>query len=215
MKDFKGIKNIIFDFGGVIIDIDFWLSINAFVKLGAENFDEIYSQSQQSGIFDELDKGLISPDTFCKALKKYLPPTVSKQVITDAWNAILIGIPENRIHMLEEIRKHYRTFLLSNTNIIHYPVYIKELQEKYGYKDLSELFEKIYLSFELKLRKPDIAFFKMVLEENSLKPEETLFIDDSEQNLPPASTLGMKTLFLQNGMDVTSLFEGSKLKIQL
>jgi putative hydrolase of the HAD superfamily len=215
MKDFKGIKNIIFDFGGVIIDIDFCLSINTFVKLGAKNFDKIYSQSKQSGIFDELDKGLISPDTFCNALKKYLPPTISIQQIIDAWNAILIGIPEHRIHLLEEIRKHYRTFLLSNTNIIHYPVYIKELQEEYGYKDLSELFEKIYLSFEMKIRKPNTAFYKMVLKENSLKPEETLFIDDSEQNLSPASVLGMKTIFLQNGMDVTNLFEGSELKIRL
>jgi glucose-1-phosphatase len=215
MKDLIGIKNIIFDFGGVIIDIDFWLSINAFIKLGAKNFDEIYSQSQQSGIFDELDKGTISVDSFCEVLKKYLPDNVSKQQIIDAWNAILIGIPEHRIRLLESVRKHYRTFLLSNTNIIHYSEYIKELQDKYGYRDLSELFEKVYLSFEVKMRKPDISFFKMVLEENNLKPEETLFIDDSEQNLPPAEALGMKTFFLNKGMDVSRLFEDGELSIQL
>jgi glucose-1-phosphatase len=207
MKDFKGIKNIIFDFGGVIIDIDFWLSINAFVKLGAENFDEIYSQSKQSRIFDDLDKGLINNDEFCKSLKRYLPCTVSPQQIIDAWNAILIGIPEHRIHLLETVRKYYRIFLLSNTNIIHYPVYIKDLQQKYGYKDLSELFEKVYLSFEAKMRKPDLAFFKLVLDENGLLPNETLFIDDSEQNLLPAAKLGLKTFFLKKGIDIKELFE--------
>jgi glucose-1-phosphatase len=213
MKDLIGIKNIIFDFGGVIIDIDFCLSINAFIELGAKNFDEIYSQSQQSGIFDELDKGTISIDTFCEVLRKYLPDNVSKQQIIDAWNAILIGLPEHRIRLLEGIRKHYRIFLLSNTNIIHYQEYIDELQQKYGYKDLSELFEKAYLSFEVKMRKPESEFFKMVIKENGLQPEETLFIDDSEQNLPPAEALGMKTLFLPKGMDVSSLFDGEVLAI--
>jgi putative hydrolase of the HAD superfamily len=214
MKTRKEIKNIIFDFGGVIIDIDFWLSINAFVKLGAENFDEVYSQSQQSGIFDELDKGTISVDDFCIALKLYLPDDVSKQQIIDAWNAILIGIPKHRIQLLKDIRSHYRIFLLSNTNTIHYLEYTLELQNKYGYKNLSELFDKVYLSFEVRMRKPDKAFFKLVLDENGLIPEETLFIDDSEQNLPPATDLGMKTFFLQKGIDVSELFEDGKLCIQ-
>ncbi len=211
MKHSNNIKNIVFDFGGVIIDIDFWLSINAFIKLGANNFEEVYSQSQQSGVFDELDKGNISIDEFCEALKKYLPENVSKPQIIEAWNAILIGIPEPRIRLLENIRKNYRIFLLSNTNVIHYPEYINELKEKYGYKDLSPLFEKVYLSFEVKMRKPDVAFFQLVLDENNLNPEETLFIDDLEQNLPPAQALGMKTFWLQKGLDVTSLFEGGKL----
>ncbi len=213
MRELNSIKNIIFDFGGVIIDIDFWLSIDAFVKLGAENFDEVYSQSSQSDIFDELDKGTISVDEFCGAMKKYLPSKVSKQQVIKAWNAILIGIPEHRIRLLENIRKQYRIFLLSNTNIIHYPEYIHELQQKYGYKDLSELFEKVYLSFEVNMRKPDSEFFEMVIKENGLQPEETLFIDDSEQNLPPAAALGMKTLFLPKGMDVSSFFDNGKLEL--
>jgi glucose-1-phosphatase len=215
MKELNDIKNIIFDFGGVIIDIDFWLSINAFVKLGAENFDDVYSQSRQSDLFDELDKGTISADEFCRAMKKYLPSKVSKQQIIDAWNAILIGIPEHRIRLLEKVRTQYRIFLLSNTNIIHYPEYIAELQQKYGYKDLSNLFEKVYLSFDVNMRKPDAEFFKLVLKENNLLPEETLFIDDSEQNLPPAAALGMKTLFLPKGMDVCCLFDGEHLAIHI
>jgi putative hydrolase of the HAD superfamily len=212
MTKYNGIKNIIFDFGGVIINIDFWVSINAFIKLGAENFQEVYSQSQQSGLFDELDKGTISKEVFCKGIAQYLPPNVTEKQIIDAWNAILIGIPEHRIWILESIRKNYRTFLLSNTNAIHYPEYTKELQEKYGYNDLSELFEKVYLSFEMNLRKPDKAIFQKVISDNGLLPEETLFIDDSEQNLPPAAELGMKTLLLEKNQDVSTVFNNGFLK---
>jgi FMN phosphatase YigB (HAD superfamily) len=207
MKDNNGIKNIVFDFGGVIIDIDFWLSINAFINLGATNFEKVYSQSKQLQIFDDLDRGAINSDEFCRAMKSYLPITVTKQQIIDAWNAILIGIPEHRIQVLEAVRKHYRIFLLSNTNVIHYKVYIKELQEKYGYKDLSELFEKVYLSFKVKMRKPEKDFFKLVLKENGLIADETLFIDDSEQNLPPAVSLGMKTFLPKQGIDINELFD--------
>ncbi|MEI6851818.1 MAG: HAD family phosphatase [Bacteroidota bacterium] len=213
MRKNNGIKNIIFDFGGVIIDIDFWLSINAFIRLGAENFHEVYSQSQQSGLFDELDKGTITAEEFCKGMAQYLPADVTTKQIIDAWNAILIGIPEHRIRLLESIRKHYRIFLLSNTNAIHYPEYVMELKHKYGYNDLSELFEKVYLSFEVKLRKPDTEIFKKVLIENGLTAEETLFIDDSEQNLPPAEELGMRTLFLQKNEDVSMIFIDGYLKV--
>jgi glucose-1-phosphatase len=206
------IKNIIFDFGGVIIDIDFWKSINAFINLGFENFDQIYSQSGQTELFDELDKGFISPDEFRNKLQELFPSGVSTKMIDDAWNAILIGIPAHRIHLLEKIRNNYRIFLMSNTNTIHYTEYIKELKEKYGYDNLSCLFEKVYLSFELGLRKPDEIFFKLILDENNLIPSETLFIDDSEQNLPPAKSFGINTLFLTNGMDVTELFENWLLK---
>lgn len=208
------IKNIIFDFGGVIIDIDFWRSINAFIKLGGENFDRVYSQASQSDLFDKFDKGLISSDEFRTELKKILPPQTTLQMITDAWNAILIGIPEHRIHLLEKIRKNYRIFLMSNTNTMHYNEYIKELKQKYGYNDLSYIFEKVYLSFELKMRKPDPEFFKLILKDNDLNPNETVFIDDSEQNLPPAKSLGIHTILLNNGMDVSDLFENNFLGLK-
>ena len=206
------IKNIIFDFGGVIIDIDYWKSINAFIELGGENFDRIYSQAGQTELFDELDKGSISADEFINKLQKLFPPDVTTKMINDAWNAILIGIPAHRIHLLEKIRNHYRIFLMSNTNTIHYMEYMKELKEKYGHDSLSCLFEKVYLSFELGMRKPDEKIFRLILEENNLNASETLFIDDSEQNLPPAESFGINTLFLKKGMDVTELFENGLLK---
>ncbi|HNW91230.1 MAG TPA: HAD family phosphatase [Bacteroidales bacterium] len=211
----KIIKNIIFDFGGVIINIDYWRSINAFIDMGYDNFDKIYSQASQAEIFDKIDKGTISADEFRSELMKFFPPDTTTKMIDDAWNAILLGIPEHRVRMLEKVRKNYRIILMSNTNILHYEQYIKELKEKFGYSDLSGLFEKVYLSFELGMRKPDKKFFNLILEENHLKPEETLFIDDSEQNLPPAQSLNLQTIFLNSGMDVTDLFENELLKSSL
>jgi len=206
------IKNIIFDFGGVIIDIDYWKSINAFIELGGENFERIYSQAGQAELFDELDKGLIAADEFINKLQKLFPTGTTTKMIEDAWNAILIGIPEHRIQLLEKTQNNYRIFLMSNTNIIHYNKYIKELKEKFGYNNLSCLFEKVYLSFELGMRKPEAQFFQHIICENHLDPSETLFIDDSEQNLIPAKDLGLQTFFLKNGMDITELFENGILK---
>lgn len=206
------INNIIFDFGGVIIDIDYWKSINAFIKLGAKDFANIYSQAGQIEVFDRLDKGLISPDDFRKELIRFFPPETTVQMIDDAWNAILIGIPEHRIRLIENIKSNYRTFLMSNTNMIHYNVYMQELKQEFGYGSLYELFEKFYLSFELGMRKPDPDFFRLIIKENDLNPAETVFIDDSKQNLPPAQNLGIQTIFLNNGMDVCDLFENGFLK---
>jgi putative hydrolase of the HAD superfamily len=208
---YPNIKNIIFDFGGVIIDFDFQRSIDAFINLGAINFQQKYSQANQLKIFDRLDTGEISQKGFIKQLKELLPSYVNNQQIMDAWNAILIGIPEKRIRLLEKIKKHYRIFLMSNTNAIHYPIYKRELQEKYGYNNLSDLFEKVYMSFETHLRKPDMRFFKLILTENNLNPSETLFIDDSEQNLPPAKQLGMQALWLKD-KEITSFFDKGLLK---
>lgn len=209
------VKNIIFDFGGVIIDIDYWKSINAFIKLGSRDFDRVYSQAGQTAIFDHIDKGLISPDEFRSELRKLFPPHTTLQLIDDAWNAILIGIPEHRIRLIENIKSNYRTFLMSNTNIIHYNVYMQELKQKFGYGSLSELFEKVYLSFELGMRKPDPDFFKLIIKENDLCPSETVFIDDSEQNLPPAQKMGIQTIFLNKAKDITDLFENGLLLPQI
>lgn len=211
----NSVKNIIFDFGGVIIDIDFNKSIEAYNKLGAKNFKKFYSQAQQTSLFDKLDTGEISLEQFLSELRNYLPPVVTNQQMIDAWNAILIGIPEQRIRMLERLKEKYRLFLLSNTNEIHYPEYTKELQEKYHYENLSELFEKVYLSFEVGLRKPDAEIYKMVLLENNLDPKETLFIDDSIQNLKPAEKLGIRTCFLAPPKDIVAIFDLKTINICL
>lgn len=206
------IKNIIFDFGGVIINIDFMRSIRAFIDLGIENFDHLYGKAAQSDLFDDLDCGRIDADTFRNEILQMLPPGTTHQQVDEAWNAILVSLPSGRIRLVEEVRKHYKTCLLSNTNIIHYPVYSQWIREATGYQGLEALFDKVFLSFELGMRKPDPAFFEYVIRTCNFVPEETLFIDDSIQNLPPAESCGLKTLLIGDGEDILDYFRNGKLR---
>jgi putative hydrolase of the HAD superfamily len=202
----KDIKQIIFDLGGVILNIDYHLTIKAFIDLGVEDFDGIYCQAKQINLFDDLDKGLIKPQQFRDELRKLTGIPLSDDDIDKAWNAILLDFPEENIALLQDAKKHYRTFILSNTNEIHFPVYTKMLQQKFGINELSDLFEKEYYSHKLGLRKPDKKIFELVLSENNLNPAETLFIDDSEQNTEAASALGIQTYLIKPGEKLTSLF---------
>ncbi len=204
------INNILFDFGGVILNINHKLTEDAFRELGIENFEQLYSQAVQNQLFDKLEKGQISPGEFREEIRKiyYLTdPQIDK-----AWNAILLDIPEERIKVLEAVKNNYRTFLLSNSNAIHYDVYMAELKEKYGYEDFSPLFEKVYFSFQIGKRKPDNEIFEFVLKENNLIPEETLFIEDSIQHIKSAAGLGIQTYLLEPNEEISGLFTNGKLR---
>ena len=153
MIDLKRVKNIIFDFGGVIINIDHSLPEKKFRELGINNFEALYSQANQSQMFDKLEKGLIKPDVFRNELRKFIPGVVSDTEIDDAWNSILLNIPVTRIKIVEEVKKDYNIFLLSNTNKIHYDCYLADLQRVHGYKSFDDLFHKAYFSFMKKIIK--------------------------------------------------------------
>jgi len=198
LKYKDNLKNIIFDFGGVIIDIDFQLTINKFKKLGILDFDQKFSQFLQDPVFDCYDIGKISSEEFVKRLKKLVPEKISENDILEAWNAMILDIPKERIKLLENLRKNYRIFLLSNTNDIHYQLYIKNFYNKFGYKTFNDLFEKAYLSFEIGMRKPDAEIFNFVLKDSNLLPEETLFIDDSNQHIESAKKFGIHSYLLEN-----------------
>lgn len=203
------IKNIIFDLGGVIINIDYHLTIDAFKKIGFDDFESVFSQAQQLGVFDLLDKGLVSHEDFRSYIRNLSSKTLTNNQIDDAWNAMLLDFPIERLKLLEKIKKQYRTFLLSNTNQIHCDVYTKDLQNTYGVNDLSHFFEKVYLSHEIHMRKPDSETFMLILNDNNLKPEETLFIDDTEQHIEGAKKVGIIThyLRLKEGETIENLFE--------
>jgi putative hydrolase of the HAD superfamily len=187
------IKNIIFDLGVVLLDIDFQKTMTAFKNLGISNIDEIFSGYTQSGFFDEFEKGLISPTEFREEIRKFLYAQVSDEQIDAAWNAMILEFPIDRINFVIGCRNNYRTFLLSNTNAIHFPIYNKLINNNFKINDLSDLFEKAYYSYRLDLRKPDKEIFELVINENSLIPAETLFIDDSAQHIATAASLGIKT----------------------
>ena len=199
-------KNIIFDLGGVIINIDYTLLVKAFKKLGVENFDELYSQAHQNKLFDLFEKGKISAADFRNEIRKYCNKNLSDVQIDSAWNAMLLDLPEERLKLLQALKKTHRTFLLSNTNEIHMLAINKYLQKMYGISDLSGYFEKMYLSFEVGMRKPDEEIFEFVLSENKLDPAETLFIEDSIQHIEAAKKLGIQIYWLQKNEAVTDLF---------
>lgn len=199
------LKNIIFDLGGVIINIDYSLTIRAFKKLGVENFDELYSQAQQVKLFDQFETGRISPREFRDKIKKLMPPKISDYEIDKAWCAMLLNFPHERLIFLDKLRKDYRLFLLSNTNKIHISEVNKMLKSEGHWNLWKKFFDKKYYSHEAGMRKPDKKFFNLILKENHLKAQETLFIDDSVQNLSGASALGIKTHHLKKGKDITEI----------
>jgi FMN phosphatase YigB (HAD superfamily) len=187
------IKNIIFDLGVVLLNIDFKLTINEFEKLGISNVNEIFTGYEQREFFDAFEKGLISPSEFRNEIRKHSQKLLTDDMIDHAWNAMILDFPAERINMLITIRNKYRIFLLSNTNAIHFPVYNELLTKEFHIANLSDLFEKAYYSYRLGLRKPDKEIFELVVRENKLIPAETLFIDDSPQHIATAATLGIIT----------------------
>lgn len=194
--DKNKIKNIIFDLGGVIINIDYTLLISAFSKIGLPHFEAYFSQKEQRSLFDDYEKGIISSQAFRDSLKEHCKPGTTNAEIDSAWNAMLLELPKERLDLLLKVKGEYQTFLLSNTNEIHMNFIYKYLAEKYSMKGFGSHFEKVYLSYEVKMRKPDAEIFQLVLDENKLDKNETLFIDDSFQHIESASQMGIQTILL-------------------
>lgn len=201
------IKNIIFDLGGVIINLDTTKTISEFNKLSKLPFEAIYTQLQQSTVFDLFDKGLISESDFFEELKKATQSTASKSELKLAWNAMLLDFPGHRLDLLKKIKSHYRLFLLSNTNETHVTEFEKTLLETHQYKNLEPLFEKVYYSCRMQMRKPDVEIFDFVLTENGLNASETLFIDDSQQHVQGAIKTGIKAYLLPKEKEVEELLK--------
>jgi len=201
----KQIKNIIFDLGGVILGIDYQKTIDSFIALGAENFQEHYTQMKQDSFFDDFEKGKISPQEFLNKLRNSVGYNISDQQLVDAWNAMLLDLPKENLDFLKVISEQYNTYLLSNTNAIHYDEFWKRIEEKFKLKDFSSIFIKEYYSHAIGHRKPEKACFQFVLDDAGLDPNETLFIDDSEQHLKGASSLGIESVQKKRLLDWSML----------
>lgn len=196
----KNVRHIIFDLGNVILDIDYQLTIDAFEALGVENFAAHFSKTTQSTFMDDLETGKVSQFEFIEYAKKYCKEGTTAQQIIDAWNALLLDIPIRRLQILQQLQLDYDLFLLSNTNIIHEEAYNKTVKETCGYENLNMFFNKVYLSHRIGKRKPNAEAFELILNENNLKPEHTLFIDDSIQHIEAANKLGLQTIHIEDGM---------------
>ncbi|MBL6874057.1 MAG: HAD family phosphatase [Flavobacteriales bacterium] len=200
----KNIDNIIFDLGNVILNIDYQNTINAFEKIGVEDASSFYSKSSQLNIFNQLETGHISKQNFILEIQKFVPKASATQII-NAWNAILQDLPNERIEILKNIKDKFSIFLLSNTNTIHIEKIIDKLGKK-KYAEFYNLFDKVYYSHEVKLRKPNADIFKLVIKENCLSIKNTLFIDDSIQHIESAKKIGLKTYHLDGNETLESIF---------
>jgi len=205
MKDLSGIKNIIFDLGGVLLNLDPGKTLRAFKELGLSDIVEENVWSFRHEVFILMEKGLIADEDFIAGVKQLLPVGVTDKQIEEAWTAMLLDIPEVRVRIVLNLKKHFNTYLFSNTNTIH----VKKFQDdfrKAHHTELCSLFVKYYYSNEIKLRKPDIQSFAKVIQLARVQPQETLFIDDSEENIKAAQQAGLKTIWLQPNMKLEELF---------
>lgn len=209
----NNIKNIIFDFGGVIININPANVGDSLAKMGVANVDKLHQKLIDEKVYLNLEIGAISPQNFRDAVKNYAGCGLTDTQVDKAWNSLILNIPSNRIEALKIAAANYRTFLLSNTNEIHYIYYNDYVRNTFGVESLRVFFEKAYFSHDMGMRKPSEEIFSVVLQENDLDPNETLFIDDSKGNLPPAEQLGIKTYLLPPEKELEELFDAGKLVV--
>ncbi len=209
MEILKGIKNIIFDLGGVVINIDYNLTINQFKKLGLADPEKVYTQHKQLPVMDNYDTGQISSETFVSELRKVLAPGTTDQQIIDAWNAMLLDFPQERADLLMQLKSRYRTFLLSNTNDLHIKCHFQRIHDRFGYDEMKPFFEKEYYSHRIGMRKPNKEIFDFVINENGLVASETLFIDDTLQHVEGARRAGLRAYHLQMPETILDIFRES------
>ncbi len=190
------IKNIIFDLGGVLLDIDYRKSIEAFEHLGLQNFETMFSQFKADELFEHLETGIVSEHAFYAAIRERTALSVTDQQIDDAWNALILSFRPQSLAFLEALSTQYKIYLLSNTNSIHLRYFKRLFTEETGKPSLDAYFIKAWYSNEIGLRKPGKEVFEFVLQQENLQSEETLFIDDTSINIEAAARLGIKTHLL-------------------
>ncbi|MFZ6050483.1 HAD family hydrolase [Halocola ammonii] len=193
----KDIDTIIFDFGGVLFDIDYDLPVKAFRDFGVPGFDELYKQSKQSDLFDLLETGKISQSDFLNELRRILKTELPDEKLLEAWNVILLDIPKERIDHIYKLKEQFQTLLLSNTNAIHVEVFEKRIDEKMGLDYFYGAFEKVYYSNQIGIRKPHPETFLEICKWHKLNPSRTLFIDDSKQHVEGAREAGLQAYHLE------------------
>ena len=202
------IKNIIFDLGGVLLDLDIDKTRQAFQDLGLYDTIEKGGWSYKNNIFPDMEKGLLSDDEFRDGIRTLLPDEASDEEIDAAWCAMLIRVPERKVELLKHLRLNYNLFLFSNTNNIHLTNFRRSFSDSFGFA-FDDLFSKTFYSHEIKRRKPDTKSFELVLKKAGINAPETLFIDDLEINIEGAKQVGLQTIWLQPAMRLETIFAKS------
>jgi putative hydrolase of the HAD superfamily len=203
------IKNLLFDLGAVVLNLDQEKTLRAFKRLGAD----LDLLNAESTLFTDFEVGKVSAEYFVHTLQTKLKGNASKEEVITAWNAMLLDLPKFRIDMLNELKKDYRIFLLSNTNSIH----IEAVYQEHGKDVFNEVFEKCYLSHEIGHRKPHVECYKFVVEDAKINASETVFIDDNKANIKGAELACLNTIWAQQPLDtwfIPELKKTNVLKVQ-
>lgn len=206
MKLNEQIKNIIFDWGGVLIDLNVEGCISAFEQAGAVNVRQLLTGTNELDFFRDYECGKISTPQFRDAIRRNISKPLTDAEIDRMWNMELLTIPEEKLQLLVELSKHYRLFLLSNTNELHWEYGYKQAFCYEG-KDYTTYFERIFLSYRMHLAKPDPVIFQRALQEAGLEPAATLFIDDAVVNCQAAASTGMHTVHYLPGTNLCDVFK--------
>lgn len=202
MNHLDNITAIVFDLGGVIIDLDIDKTRKELFRLLGVEQPNLYYSNNHIPLFSDYEIGKISDSEFIDGLLKQSINGTTREDIINGWNAMLVTIPQKRINMLEKLGERYRIFILSNTNSIHTERFEKMAS---GHNTLSELFEKSYYSHIIGHRKPHRAAFETVINNSKLKAATTLFVDDLTANIETARSLGFKTLHVEPGMEIADI----------
>ena len=201
----SAIKNIIFDFGVVLYDLNQQATHSALAELGIKDAATVFTIQQQNNLCDQFETGKITPAQFFSGLKKLASSHATEAQLKTAWEAMLLSLPKHKFLLLNELRKNYTTMVLSNTNSTHIEKVNTALQEHYKISSINDLFDRTYLSFEVGLRKPELTIFNHVIEHANIKPSETLFIDDLKANVKAAQAVGINALLYKRGDDLKEL----------
>ena len=202
----KNIKNIVFDLGGVLVDLDFKAAINGLQKGGFANVKEQLQSFDREGIFQKFELGEMTAEEFRTAIRENSTVTLTDEEIDALWNAMLLEIPREKLELILDLRGKYMVYLLSNTNSIHWDYVCKNAFNYRGFR-VNDYFEETFLSYEMHLAKPDKAIYEKVLQDANLLAEETLFIDDSEANCKAAEEVGIHAHHYHIGDDLSKVFE--------
>ena len=196
------IKNLLFDLGNVLYDIDFKKMNTAFASIGIEGFDQHFTLNKSHKLFLDLEMGFVNEQAFYDGVRALSNLPLTNDQIKYAWNALLVGFRKNSVQWIKDNNTKYNTFLYSNTNQIHHDHFIAEFEKEVASYSFVSLFKTPYYSHEMGMRKPDPASFTYIIEKEGFLAGETLFIDDNEPNIIAAASVGLQVLHLKEGMRV-------------
>jgi putative hydrolase of the HAD superfamily len=197
--------NIIFDLGGVLLNLDVTKTVDAFASLSGRPSYEV-AVMMQSPLFLDFERGSISPMQFRQEVRQWLSTSLTDTEIDSAWNAMLGELPSARLALVDQLRYRHRIFLLSNTNAIHLACFEKIAQQASGHRAFSSYFDRAYYSHEMGMRKPDVEIFKTVLQQQGIEAGETIFLDDNKQNMEGAKQAGIHSVLITDPDQIFSVF---------